>query len=204
MIGIFGGTFDPVHIGHLRPALDVFEALELESLRFIPLGQAVHRAPPTFPAEKRLAMLRAAIGEQPGFEVDERELVSGEPSYTVTTLESLRRELGGDLPLCLLMGRDAFAAFHTWREPSRILELAHLVVMDRPGEALFLEEPLEELASGRITADKEDLGHAPAGRIIFLQVTQLNISATDIRQRLNQRRSLRWLVPEGVRRMLEA
>jgi len=197
MIGIFGGTFDPVHIGHLRTALDVFEALGLESLRFIPLGQAVHRPPPAFPAEKRLAMLRAAVEGQRGFEVDEHELLSGEPSYTVTTLESLRRELG-DAPLCLLMGRDAFAAFHTWREPSRILELAHLVVMDRPGETLFLEEPLERLAAGRITAEKADLGHAPAGRIIFQPVTQLDISATAIRHRLQQGSSVRWLVPDAV------
>jgi len=198
MIGIFGGTFDPVHIGHLRTALDVYEALGLEELRFIPLGQAVHREGPTLSGEQRLALLRAAVEGQPGFVVDERELVSPEPSYTVTTLESLRRDLGEEVPLCLLMGRDAFAAFHSWREPGRILELAHLVVMDRPGEPLFLEEPLEALASGRITAEKEELGHAPAGRIIFLSVTQLDISATDIRKRLEEERSVRWLVPETV------
>lgn len=202
MIGIFGGTFDPVHIGHLRTALDVFEALELASLRFMPLGQAVHREGPVFSNEQRLAMLEAAIQGQPGFEVDRRELLSGEPSYTVTTLESLRGELGEEVPFCLLMGRDAFEAFHTWREPERILQLAHLVVMERPGEPLFLEEPLEVLSEGRITAEKGDLHRRPAGRIIFQQVTQLAISATDIRRRLREGRSLRWLVPEAVLRLL--
>jgi nicotinate-nucleotide adenylyltransferase len=198
MIGIFGGTFDPVHLGHLRTALDVYEALELEELRFIPLGRAVHRQGPSLSGDRRLALLRVAVAGQPGFVVDERELISPEPSYTVTTLESLRCELGAEVPLCLLMGRDAFAAFNGWREPGRILELAHLVVMDRPGESLFLEEPLEALASGRITAERSELGRAPAGRILFLPVTQLDISATAIRKRLAEGRSVRWLVPETV------
>ena len=202
MIGIFGGTFDPVHLGHLRPALDVFEALALEELRLIPLGQAVHRNPPRFSGERRLAMLRAAVAGQPGFVVDVRELEAQRPSYTVDTLESLRGELGDAVPLCLLMGRDAFAAFHTWREPERILQLAHLVVMERPGESLFLEEPLETLASGRITAEREDLAVAPAGRILFQPVTQLDISSTQIRQRLDEGCSLRWLVPDAILELL--
>ncbi len=202
MIGIFGGTFDPVHLGHLRPALDVFEALALEELRFLPLGQAVHRPPPRFSAGLRLRMLEAAVADQPGFMVDRREIDSTEPSWTVVTLASLRAELGERTPFCLLLGRDAFAAFHTWREPRRILEMAHLVVMERPGEALFLEAPLEALVEGRITAEPADLARAPAGRVLFQPVTQLRISSTDIRRRLEQGRSLRWLVPEAVERLL--
>jgi len=203
MIGIFGGTFDPVHLGHLRTALDVFEALGLEELRFVPLGQAVHREPPRFSAELRLEMLEAAVADQPGFVVDRREIDSTEPSWTVTTLASLRAELGDEVPLCLLLGRDAFAAFHTWREPERILGMAHLVVMERPGETLYLETPLEALVEGRITAMREELVRAQAGRILFQPVTQLDISATDIRARLEAGRSVRWLVPEAVRRLLE-
>ena len=203
MIGIFGGTFDPVHLGHLRTALDVFEALGLEELRFVPLGQAVHREPPRFSAELRLEMLEAAVAGQPGFVVDRREIDSTEPSWTVTTLASLRAELGDEAPLCLLLGRDAFAAFHTWREPERILGMAHLVVMERPGETLYLETQLEALVEGRITAMREELVRAPAGRILFQPVTQLDISATDIRARLEAGRSVRWLVPEAVRRLLE-
>ena len=204
MIGIFGGTFDPVHLGHLRTALDVFEGLGLTELRLVPLGQAVHRKPPRFSAEARLAMLREAVADQPGFVVDDRELRSAEPSYTVTTLESFRAERGERIPLCLLMGRDAFAAFHTWHRPARILELAHLVVMERPGEPLFLAPPLEALVGGRITAEKGDLARSPAGRVIFQPVTQLAISSTDIRRRLDEGRSLRWLVPEEVEGRLKS
>ncbi len=203
MIGIFGGTFDPVHLGHLRTALEVYEALGLEALRFVPLGRAVHRPPPHFSAELRLAMLEAAVADQPGFVVDRREIDSGSPSYTVHTLASLRAELGDEASLCLLMGRDAFAAFHTWREPDRILGMAHLVVMDRPGEPLFLEGPLETLVAGRITADKAALARAPGGRVLFQPVTQLAVSATDIRGRLAAGRSVRWLVPDAVWRMFE-
>ncbi|HHH13861.1 MAG TPA: nicotinate-nucleotide adenylyltransferase [Thiolapillus brandeum] len=203
MIGIFGGTFDPVHLGHLRTALDVYEALGLAELRLVPLGRAVHRLQPRLPAALRLEMLEAAVANQPGFVVDRREIDSDEPSYTVHTLESLRRELGDEVPLCLLLGRDAFAAFHTWREPERILRLAHLVVMERPGEALYLETPLEALVEGRITAMREELVRAPAGRILFQPVTQLDISATDIRARLDAGRSVRWLVPEAVLPLLE-
>ncbi len=203
MIGIFGGTFDPIHIGHLRTALEVYETLGLAALRLVPLGRAVHREPPRFTAAARARMLEAAVAGQPGFEVDRREIESDRPSYTVETLASLRRELGEGVPLCLLLGRDAFAAFHTWREPERILKLAHLVVMERPGEPLFLEEPLEALVEGRITAERRDLARAPAGRILFQPVTQLAISSSDIRRRLDAGLSVRWLVPEPVWRLLQ-
>ncbi len=203
MIGIFGGTFDPVHIGHLRTALEVYEALGLAELRLVPLGRAVHRAQPRFPAALRLEMLEAALAGQPGFEVDRREIDADRPSYTVDTLASLRRELGGEVSLCLLLGRDAFAAFHTWRQPKEILKLAHLVVMERPGEPLFMEEGLEALAEGRITAQAADLHKAPAGRILFQPVSQLEISSSDIRRRLDAGLSVRWLVPEAVWRILQ-
>ncbi len=198
MIGVFGGTFDPVHNGHLRTALDVFEALALDELRFVPLGQAVHRKQPLTSAETRLALLRAAIEHQPGFLVDERELRRDRPSYTVDTLESLRDELGQERPLCLLLGRDAFNAFHTWRQPERILELAHLVVMDRPGHDLPDQPELLALMEDRVARDSAELRTRPAGAIRFQPVTRLDISSSDIRQRLAQGRSIRWLVPEPV------
>ena len=203
MIGIFGGTFDPVHIGHLRTALDVYEALALDELRFIPLGQAVHREQPLTSAEKRLALLHAAIEDQPGFTVDERELRRDSPSYTLHTLESLRADLGAETPLCLLLGRDAFNAFHTWHQPVTILQLAHLVVMDRPGHDLPGQGLLEELMQGRVTTDIAELNGEPGGRILFQPVTRLDISSSDIRTRLAAGRSIRWLVPESVRVILQ-
>ena len=113
MIGVFGGTFDPVHFGHLRPALEVLQALRLQEMRFIPCGLPPHRNSPLASATDRLTMLRLAIESQPGFNVDERELHREGPSYMVDTLESLQQET--TTPLCLLLGMDAFAAFHTWQ-----------------------------------------------------------------------------------------
>jgi nicotinate-nucleotide adenylyltransferase len=203
MIGVFGGTFDPVHNGHLRTALDVFEALELTELRFLPLGQAVHRDQPLTPPEQRLALLHAAVDSQPGFRVDERELRRERPSYTVHTLEDLRDELGQGSSLCLLLGRDAFNTFHTWREPGRILELAHLVVMDRPGHGLPDAPELQALMQDRVERPVAGLRQRPAGRICFQPVTRLDISSSDIRQRLARGRSIRWLVPESVLTLLQ-
>ncbi|WP_293646064.1 nicotinate-nucleotide adenylyltransferase [Thiolapillus sp.] len=204
MIGIFGGTFDPIHNGHLRTALDVYEALALDELRFIPLGRAVHRDQPQTPAATRLAMLQAAIGGQAGFTVDERELNLSRPSYSVHTLQSLRAELGNEVPLCLLMGRDAFLGFADWRQPEKILQLAHLVVMDRPGHGLPEAGALHDLMQGRVTREVSDLRGAPGGYILFQPVTRLDISSSDIRARLAQGRSVRWLVPETVRVILQA
>ncbi|BAO45636.1 nicotinate-nucleotide adenylyltransferase [Thiolapillus brandeum] len=203
MIGLFGGTFDPVHNGHLRTALDVFEALELTELRFLPLGQAVHREQPLTPPEQRLALLKAAIGVQPGFRVDERELRRERPSYTVHTLEDLRDELGPAPALCLLLGRDAFNAFHTWHKPERILELAHLVVMDRPGHGLPDAPELRELMEGRVARDGAELKERAAGVIWFQPVTRLDISSSDIRRRLARGRSIRWLVPDSILSLLQ-
>ncbi len=202
MIGIFGGTFDPVHNGHLRTALDVYEALGLRQLRFMPLGRAVHRAQPGGSAARRLAMLKAGISGQPGFVVDERELRQNRPSYTLHSLQSLRIELGGEMPLCWLLGRDAFNGFAEWYQPQRILERAHLVVMDRPGHGLPKDLAMQELMRGRVTEDPAVLRNSPAGKILFQAVTQMDISSSDIRQRLASGRSVRWLVPEAVREYL--
>lgn len=133
MIGILGGTFDPVHYGHLRTALDVQEALGLNEIRLIPLRDPPHRSAPLAPASQRLALLRAAIKDNPGFAVDSRELERSGKSYSVDTLHSLKQEQP-ERVLCLLLGSDAFDGFPEWHEPERILQLAHLVVMQRPGE----------------------------------------------------------------------
>jgi len=202
MIGIFGGTFDPVHNGHLRTALDVLETLRLEELRFIPLGRAVHRDQPQTPASRRLAMLRAAIEGQDGFVIDERELDQPKPSYSVDTLQSLREELGAGIPLCLLLGRDAFLGFAGWRQPETILQLAHLVVMDRPGHNMPTEGLLHDLMCNHMTSKIADLNSKPGGHILFQTVTRLDISSSDIRTRMAAGRSVRYLVPEKVLEIL--
>jgi nicotinate-nucleotide adenylyltransferase len=196
MIGVFGGTFDPVHNGHLRTALDVQEALGIRRIHFVPLKEAVHRDQPGTPAELRCALVQAAVADQPGFIMDNRELHREGPSRSYHTLESFRREYP-DEPLCFLMGGDAFNGYLQWHRPLEILELAHLVVMQRP-DAIRPGGELAALLDRRQTCEAGDLHASPAGRIFLQPVTRLDISASDIRQRIAVGRSARFLVPEQV------
>lgn len=198
MIGVLGGTFDPIHLGHLRPALDCLEALGLSELRFIPLNVAVHRPQPQAPAALRLAMLEAAVADQPGFRVDTRELERAGGSFSYDTLRSLRADLGDEVPLCLLLGGDAFRGFLDWHRPRAILDLAHLVVMRRPGAHDPLTPGLQALCTGRVCAGPERLRERPAGRILYQEVTQVDISSTRVRALIHDGRSPRFLVPDPV------
>jgi nicotinate-nucleotide adenylyltransferase len=202
VIGIFGGTFDPVHYGHLRPLLEVREALQLEEVRLIPCYIPPHRATPGATPAQRLAMLRLALDETPGFVIDERELQRGGPSYMVDTLQSLRDELG-ETPLCLILGMDAFVKLDTWHEWPRLITLAHMVVMLRPGSAMP-SGAVAELVSGHRVQAVGELQKSAAGGVWFQPVTQLNIAATAIRERVAQGRDIRFLVPEPVRQYIEA
>ena len=203
MIGVFGGTFDPIHFGHLRPALDVVQSLGLAELRLLPLKVAVHRPQPLASASLRLQMTRLAVNGQPGFVVDDRELTRNGPSYTVDTLASLREEVGADSPLCLLIGGDAFAGFLDWHRPRAILGLAHLVVMQRPGAPTVRDQALRDEIGRRRVDDPGALRQAPAGRIYFQTVTQLDISSTRIRRMFAAGRSPRFLLPDAVLELLE-
>ncbi|MCG5500647.1 nicotinate-nucleotide adenylyltransferase [Ectothiorhodospira lacustris] len=196
MIGILGGTFDPIHFGHLRPALEIQEHLGLDELRFIPCGLPPHRRRPEADVSHRLAMVEQAVALHPGFSVDRRELERDGPSYSVDTLESLRRELGAAVPLCLILGMDAFAGLSSWHRWQDLSSLAHLVVAHRPGS----DEPaaLEDRAAARRAENPADLRAAPAGRILCVPVTQLDISATAIRDRVARGGSPRFLLPEPV------
>lgn len=200
MIGIFGGTFDPVHNGHLRIALDALEALRLDHVRLIPLSQAVHREQPATPAALRLEMLHAATAGRAELVVDERELNRDGPSYTIDTLRSLHAELPGQ-SLCLLLGGDAFNGFARWREPAGILDLANIAILERPGE-----HGPEDAAARRIFERHrvERLGPTPVGQIVECPVTQLDIASSDIRRRLAAGRSADFLVPEQVLSVIRA
>ena len=197
MIGILGGTFDPIHYGHLRTALDVMQQLQLEEVRFIPLRDPPHREQPFTTPGQRLAMVEAAIDSQPGFRVDTRELERDGPSYTIDTLHSLRHELG-NTPLCLLLGTDAFLGLPNWHRPEDILTLAHIVVMQRPGETEPHSAQLDKLTEGRHADSAAELQGVPGGRILFKTVTQLEISATTIRDMIQRGESPRFLLPEPV------
>lgn len=200
-IGLLGGTFDPVHYGHLRLAEEARQALGLAEVRWLPAGQPPHRVPPCVAAAHRLEMVRRAVADNPAFEVDEAEARTAGPSYTVTTLERLRAEMPAR-PLVLLMGADAFLglpAWHRWRE---LLELAHLGVATRPGFALSPDEWPAELAqacAGRIAVEAAALCAAPAGRIAGFAMTPLAISASALRAQLAAGASVRYLLPDPVR-----
>lgn len=203
MMGVLGGTFDPIHFGHLRPALDSMQALALREVRFVPLNVAVHRSQPVASADHRLAMVRAAVDGQHGFSVDDRELLRPGGSYSYDTLSSLKRELGDDHPICLLTGEDAFRDFLTWYRPDGILDLAHVVVMRRPGAEVGWNPELRRWISSRTAVGASDLEETPAGRILFQQVTQLDISATAIRRLVSAGKSPRYLLPQAVLDIIE-
>lgn len=205
MIGILGGTFDPIHFGHLRTALDVAETLNLAQLRFIPCGEPPHRQAPHASAAQRLAMVQAAIADEPRFAADDREIRRGGPSYMVETLESLRNELGDQQSLGLIIGLDAFAALDSWRRWQALIELAHLVVMTRPGWSMDdIKSPeLQRLVREHRTDDWKHCHHQSSGCVIFCPVTQLNISSTGIRQKLLAGKDIRYLLPDTVLELIK-
>ena len=203
MIGILGGTFDPIHNGHLRAALDVHQSLSFSELRFMPLNVAVHRPQPRADAAQRCAMVKAAIAGEPGLRVDDREVTRAGRSYTVDTLTSLRGEVGDTLPICLLVGGDAFNGFLDWRRPRDILDLAHLVVMQRPGASMQWNPGLRAEVERRRVTRRDELEQNAAGRIWFQTVTQLDISSTRIRHMLASGLSPRFLLPDAVIEVIE-
>lgn len=194
MIGIFGGSFDPIHYGHLRPAQEAMAQLGLAELRFIPAFQSPHREPPVADPTHRLKMVELAIRDIPGFQADDRELRRGGSSYTVTTLESLHADLG-DRALCVLIGMDQFHSFERWHRWPDILGLCHLAVLNRPGSAA---PALPNWAADRVTTDSATLDRTAAGRLVFLPVRPQDISASAIRARLAHGDSVAGLMPEAV------
>jgi nicotinate-nucleotide adenylyltransferase len=195
-LAIFGGTFDPVHLGHLSVAWEAAELLDAE-VRLMPASVPPHRPAPIANAPQRAAMLRAALQEQSRLTLDTRELERSGPSYTIDTLTELRAEQG-DRPLVLLIGADAFAglpAWHRWRE---LFDVAHIGVLSRPGVDAALPAELEAEVASRLVADAAELRASPAGKVIELAVTPLEISATRIRELLAAGRDPRYLLPCGL------
>jgi nicotinate-nucleotide adenylyltransferase len=200
-IGLFGGTFDPLHYGHLRTAFELWQALKLSEVRFMPTGSPPHREQPHASAQLRLQMVQAAIADQPAFVVDDREVRRTGVSYSVDTLTEVR----GEYPqrsLCLLLGMDAFLGLPNWHRWRDLLDLAHIIVAHRPGWRAPTMGPLGEVMVDRGTGSVHDLHEQRAGRIYVHAVTQLEISSTDLRQLISQGRDPRYIVPEEVRRII--
>jgi nicotinate-nucleotide adenylyltransferase len=200
-IGLFGGMFDPIHYGHLRTAFELWQALKLTEVRFMPAGSPPHKQMTHASAELRLAMVSAAIADQKGFVVDDREIRRKGVSYSYDTLAELRTEFP-DRSLCLLLGMDAFLGLPDWHRWRELLDLAHIVVAHRPGWKAPTMGPLGEVMVDRGTGSVRDLHEKLAGRIYIRAVTQLEISSTDLRQVITSGSDPRYLVPEEVRKII--
>jgi nicotinate-nucleotide adenylyltransferase len=200
-IGILGGTFDPIHYGHLRTALELRERLGLDHVRFIPCNDPPTSKQPLLDARTRLRIVQAAIASEPDFIADDRELVRGNVSYTVDTLASLRREFA-DRPLALIMGMDAFLGLPSWRDWERLFEYAHIVVAHRPGFEVPQDGVPGRLIAER-SADSSALLHSESsGRVYVAEVTQLEISSTALRTSISEGVDPKFLVPPAVRSII--
>lgn len=200
-LGILGGTFDPIHTAHLRLAEEAMLQLRLGGMLWIPAGQPRHRAAPLAAPEHRLAMARAAIAGHPEYRIDDTEIRAAAPSYTVPTLERLRRELGEDRPLVLLMGADAFlglAGWHRWRE---LFRLAHIGVASRPTFELAVEAMPADLADEfrrRHRSQFTALATTPAGAVFTFPLAAGTVSSTEVREKLRQGAAVDQLLPAPV------
>lgn len=200
-IGILGGTFDPVHNGHLRLAIEMREALGLSSVKLIPASVPPLRNAPEIDASKRLRMLEAAIEEEDGLEIDDRELHRKGTSYTVDTLRAMRNDVG-DTPLCLIVGMDAFRRLDQWHQWQKLPDLAHIAVAHRPGSEPPESGAVAELVKAKRVDDPQRLRERGAGHVIVRKIPALDISATRIRALLSTGQSIRYLVPDRVHDIL--
>jgi nicotinate-nucleotide adenylyltransferase len=202
-IGLLGGTFDPIHFGHLRMAEELAEALGIDQVRLIPAGNPPHRGQPRAEARHRLEMARRAVVGNPRCVLDDREIARDRPSYSVDTLADLRGALPAGTPLVLFMGSDAFLGLATWHEWRRLFDLAHIAIAHRPGFSPNLWEDalpddLRRQLAKRLSEQPGELAEAPAGRIFPHAITQLDISASQIRDRCLRGKSLRYLLPDAL------
>lgn len=195
MIGILGGTFDPIHFGHLRIAQEVMESLGLSQVRFIPAASPPHREPPVADGESRRQMVARAIADEPRFVMDTREFEREGPSYMVDTLASLKEDFP-DRTLVLILGMDAFNGLPGWDRWEMLFELAHLAVATRPGNAAT-GGMVDVLAERQVDAP-QDLRQFDHGRVAPVAVTPLDISATAIREHFQRGRSPRYLMPDAA------
>lgn len=196
-IGILGGTFDPVHYGHLTLAAEVAEQLKLAEVRFIPASTPPHRPAPLASPQARVDMLQLAISGNPRFSVDQREILHESASYAVDTLSELRQEVGASRSLCLLLGTDAFAGLATWRRWEELFNLAHVAIALRPGFSLKDLPPVlaAEFAKRRAPSPRAAVS-SPCGSIVVLEITQVDISASMIREQLAEGATVHdWLPP---------
>lgn len=196
-IGILGGTFDPIHLGHLRMALELREALNLDKVHVIPCYQPVHRKSPIASPEQRLAMVECAVANEVALYPDAREIRRRSPSYSIDTILELHTE-NPKTPLCFLLGIDAFLGFPTWHRWQEILDYAHIIVAHRPQYQLPSSGIIAELLKERLQNELSYIHENLAGSILFRPITALEIAASDIRKQIATGRNPRYLLPDAV------
>lgn len=202
-LGIFGGTFDPIHIGHLRLALELKQQLALDEMHLLPCYLPPHRAAPGASSKQRVDMLQLALQNCSELQVDARELQRDKPSYTLDTLMELRAEVGAQTSLSLCMGMDSFCTLDTWYEWQQLIRLAHIVVVERLGYELPTIGPVAELVR-RHGADVTALKTAAMGAVVIVAPRLLPVSATEIRAQLTAGQSPQFLLPDAVLNYIHA
>ena len=203
LIGILGGTFNPIHFGHLRMAQELADALKLTAVLFIPSANPPHKAAPTVSAQHRAEMVQLAIADNPLFKLDKCELERAGASYTIDTLIGLREGLGEKSALCLMMGSDAFTKLDSWHRWDELLNYCHIVLVQRPWQQSStktekLSDQMTTFLSAHYTENVEDLAEKSAGYIHMQAITAQDISATNIREKLSSGNSIKYLVPDNV------
>ncbi len=202
-IGLLGGTFNPIHHGHLRLALELYEQLELAKVLLIPSAQPPHRAPPSVNSQRRLEMVQAAITGVKGLSVDGRELQRQGPSYMVDTLDSLREDYPHN-PLCLILGMDAFMGLPLWHQWERLISLSHFLVVRRPNSVLPKEHAMYHFLKTHQATHFDHLKKQSAGAIWMVEIPAIAISATQIRGLIAAGKNPRYLLPQAVLDIINA
>ena len=197
-VGVFGGTFDPIHYGHLRSALELCDCLGLEQLRLMPCAVPPHREAASCTAEQRAVMVELAVAGEPRLSCDTRELRREGPSYTIDSLIELREELGEEMSLSLVLGCDALLKLDTWHRWQALLDWAHIIVIARPGWRLPETGPVAQWLADHAPGGEARITEKPAGAVLIKELRPLAISSTEIREMLTAGRSVRYLMPEPV------
>ena len=200
LVGIFGGTFDPIHYGHLRIAEEIVETVGLQKMYFVPAGIPRLRHSPVASPQHRVEIVRLAIQKNPDFVLDEREIYRDSVSYSIDTAREFKQEFGEEVRLCLVLGADAFIKLSEWNNWKELFNLCHFLVSTRPGYTLtiikeLLSKELREECSQRWVSNTESLKKNASGLIFIASTTMLDISATTIRAHIAVGRSVRHLVP---------
>lgn len=198
LLGVLGGTFDPVHIGHLRTALDLQCQLPIDDIHLIPNYQPPHRSQPVLDANERMRLLQQAVAELPGLVADDREIRRQGDSYMVDTLTDLKQQFPWR-HLCLIIGMDAYNSFCSWHQWETILETAHLIVMQRAGIDQLQNHQLDQ----HRVSDAEALQKTAAGCVLIQPVSQLEISSTGIRELAAKGENIQFLVPDVIRQQVQ-